>query len=200
MFFLCMLQQEMQGTFASITIERWAGRVTGRRRAEVTKTARSEAVSALSGINRVAFIAFDGRGSLSGTAPATYSGLLFGNPVMGATRRLAVAVHVRNSSKRRQAVPVVTVFAASGTSFGFAEEEQRQGLSRPLRLRRRREKGTAMSFGIYIVGFLILIGGLIYGAVILHIAAQWIAVGAIVLFGLAILKGVQATRGKDPSK
>ena len=43
-----------------------------------------------------------------------------------------------------------------------------------------------MSFGIYIVGFLILIGGLIYGAVILHIAAHWIAVGAIVLLGLAI--------------
>jgi len=64
---------------------------------------------------------------------------------------------------------------------------------------RKREKGTAMSFGIYIVGFLILIAGLIYAAVLLHIAAQWIAVGAIVLVGLAILKGVQATRGKDPS-
>jgi hypothetical protein len=47
---------------------------------------------------------------------------------------------------------------------------------------------------------LILIGGLIYGALILHIAPQWIAVGAIVLLGLAILKGVQSTRGKDPSK
>jgi len=64
----------------------------------------------------------------------------------------------------------------------------------------KREKETAMSFGIYIVGFLILIGGLIYGAVILHIAAHWIAVGAIVLFGLAVLKGVQATRGKYPSQ
>ena len=58
----------------------------------------------------------------------------------------------------------------------------------------------SMSFGIYIVGFLIVIGGLIYGAAILHVAAHWIAVGAIVLFGLAILKGVQATRGKDPSQ
>jgi hypothetical protein len=56
-----------------------------------------------------------------------------------------------------------------------------------------------MSFGIYILGFLILISGLIYAAVILHIAAHWIAVGAIVLLGLAILKGVQATRRKDPS-
>ena len=56
-----------------------------------------------------------------------------------------------------------------------------------------------MSFGIYIAGFLIVIGGLIYGAVILHIAAHWIVVGAIVLVGLAIVKGVQVTRGKDPS-
>jgi hypothetical protein len=56
-----------------------------------------------------------------------------------------------------------------------------------------------MSFGIYIVGFLILIGGLIYGAVILHVAPHWIAVGVIVLVGLAIVKGVQATRGKDPA-
>jgi hypothetical protein len=61
-------------------------------------------------------------------------------------------------------------------------------------------KGIAMSFGIYIVGFLILIGGLIYGAAILHVATHWIAVGAIVLLGLAVLKGVQATRGKDPSQ
>ena len=56
-----------------------------------------------------------------------------------------------------------------------------------------------MSFGIYIVGFLILIGGLIWAAVILHLAAQWIAVGAIVLLGLAILTGVKATRQKDPT-
>lgn len=56
-----------------------------------------------------------------------------------------------------------------------------------------------MSFGIYIAGFLILICGLIYGAVILHVAPHWIAVGAIVLLGLAILTGVQKTRGKDPS-
>jgi hypothetical protein len=56
-----------------------------------------------------------------------------------------------------------------------------------------------MSFGIYIAGFLILIAGLIYGAVLLHISAQWIAVGAIVLLGLAVLTGVKATRQRDPS-
>jgi len=57
-----------------------------------------------------------------------------------------------------------------------------------------------MSFAIYLVGFLIMIGGLIYGAVLLHIAPHWIAVGGLILVGLAILKGVQSTRAKDPSK
>jgi hypothetical protein len=56
-----------------------------------------------------------------------------------------------------------------------------------------------MSFGIYIVGFLIVISGLIYGAHILHVPGQWIFVGALVLTGVGILTGVKATRQKDPS-
>ena len=54
-----------------------------------------------------------------------------------------------------------------------------------------------MSFAIYIVGYLILIGGLIYGAVLMHVPAHWIVVGALVLTGLALVTGVQATRQKD---
>ena len=54
-----------------------------------------------------------------------------------------------------------------------------------------------MSFGIYVVGFLIAIGGLIYGASILHVATHWIVVGALVLAGVGILTGVTATRQKD---
>ena len=56
-----------------------------------------------------------------------------------------------------------------------------------------------MSFGIYAAGFAILIGGLIYGAHLMHVPAHWIAVGAIVLLGLGILSGVKATRQRDPS-
>jgi hypothetical protein len=56
-----------------------------------------------------------------------------------------------------------------------------------------------MSFGIYSIGFVIVIGGLIYAAYLLHIPAHWIAVGAVVLLGVGILTGVKATRQKDPT-
>jgi hypothetical protein len=57
-----------------------------------------------------------------------------------------------------------------------------------------------MSFGLYSIGFAIVIGGLIYAAHLLHVPAHWIAVGAIILIGAGILKGVKATRQKDPVK
>jgi hypothetical protein len=54
-----------------------------------------------------------------------------------------------------------------------------------------------MSFAIYIVGFVIVVIGLIYGAVLLHVPAHWIVVGGLVLVGAGILMGVKATRQKD---
>jgi hypothetical protein len=56
-----------------------------------------------------------------------------------------------------------------------------------------------MSFGIYIAGFVLVIGGLIYGATLLHVPSNWIVVGTVVLLGVGILSGVKATRQKDPS-
>ena len=38
-----------------------------------------------------------------------------------------------------------------------------------------------MSFGLYSMGFAILIGGLIYGAHLMHMPARWFVVGAVVL-------------------
>jgi hypothetical protein len=55
-----------------------------------------------------------------------------------------------------------------------------------------------MSFGLYSIGFVIVIAGLVYAAHLMHMPAQWIAVGAIVLIGIGILSGVKATRQKDP--
>jgi hypothetical protein len=55
-----------------------------------------------------------------------------------------------------------------------------------------------MSFGIYAIGFAIVISGLIYAAYLMHMPAHWIAAAAIVLVGLGILKAVKVTRQKDP--
>jgi xanthine/uracil/vitamin C permease (AzgA family) len=56
-----------------------------------------------------------------------------------------------------------------------------------------------MSFGIYAVGFAILIAGLAYVAHLMRMPPHWIAAGAIVLVGLGILSAVKATRQKDPA-
>jgi hypothetical protein len=55
-----------------------------------------------------------------------------------------------------------------------------------------------MSFGLYAIGFAILIGGLVYAAYLVHMPAHWIVVGAIGLLGVGILSAVKATRQKDP--
>jgi tellurite resistance protein TehA-like permease len=54
-----------------------------------------------------------------------------------------------------------------------------------------------MSFGIYAIGFAILICGLVYAAHLMHMPQHWIVAGAIVLMGAGILSGVKATRHKD---
>lgn len=55
-----------------------------------------------------------------------------------------------------------------------------------------------MSFGLYSIGFVIVIAGLIYVAYLLHVPAHWIAAGTIVLLGVGVLKAVKTTRQKDP--
>lgn len=57
-----------------------------------------------------------------------------------------------------------------------------------------------MSFTLYLVGFIILILGLVMGAYYLHVPPRWIGVGVVVLVGIGILSGVSNTRGRDPSK
>jgi len=56
-----------------------------------------------------------------------------------------------------------------------------------------------MSFGLYILGFVILIIGLAIGAHLAHMPSQWIAVGVVVLVGIGIVKGVGSARRPDPS-
>lgn len=63
---------------------------------------------------------------------------------------------------------------------------------------RELESQWRVSFAIYLVGFIILIGGLAYGASLAGPATQWIVVGVLVLLGLGIAMGVTRTRQKDP--
>jgi uncharacterized membrane protein YiaA len=55
-----------------------------------------------------------------------------------------------------------------------------------------------MSFGLFILGYVIMIIGLALGAHLLNAPPKWIGVGVICLVGLGIARGVTATRQKDP--
>ena len=54
------------------------------------------------------------------------------------------------------------------------------------------------SFAIYLVGMLVLIGGLAYGASLAGLSTHWIAVGVVVLLGIGIVTAVSKTTTKDP--
>jgi uncharacterized membrane protein AbrB (regulator of aidB expression) len=54
------------------------------------------------------------------------------------------------------------------------------------------------TFAIYLIGMLIVIGGLAYLATLLHVPTPWIIGGAVVLLGIGVLGGATKTRRKDP--
>jgi hypothetical protein len=56
------------------------------------------------------------------------------------------------------------------------------------------------NLAIFIIGFLILIGGLAYGASMAGMSPQWIAVGVAVLAGVGVVLGVTKTRTKEQSQ
>ena len=54
------------------------------------------------------------------------------------------------------------------------------------------------SFGIYLIGFIVFIIGVAFGAYLLGAPPMWIGVGVIVLIGIGILTGVSRTKRPDP--
>ena len=54
------------------------------------------------------------------------------------------------------------------------------------------------SFGLYIIGFIVLIVGLALAANLLGVSSTWIMIGVVVLIGIGILTGVSRTRRPDP--
>ncbi len=57
-----------------------------------------------------------------------------------------------------------------------------------------------MSYGLYVLGAVIVIVGLVYGAVLLRVPTPWLGVITLVLLGLAVLSGVKQTRERDHSR
>jgi hypothetical protein len=54
------------------------------------------------------------------------------------------------------------------------------------------------AFSLYVIGFVVLLGGLIYGAYLLDVPRQWIAVGALVVAGFGVMSAVAHTKRRDP--
>jgi hypothetical protein len=62
-----------------------------------------------------------------------------------------------------------------------------------------KEGRLGMSFGIYAIGYLVLIAGVAYLAHLMHIPQHYIVAIAVIMLGVGIVTGVQTTRHKDPS-
>ena len=61
---------------------------------------------------------------------------------------------------------------------------------------------TAMSaFMLYVIGFFVMLGGLVYGAYLLHVPHTWIIVGTLIVLGLGVMSAVSHTKRRDePTK
>jgi hypothetical protein len=52
---------------------------------------------------------------------------------------------------------------------------------------------------IYLIGTLLVVAGLAYGASRVGISQVWIIAGALVIIGMGLMGGIVKTRQKDPS-
>jgi hypothetical protein len=57
---------------------------------------------------------------------------------------------------------------------------------------------SKMSFGLYLIGFIIVVVGVAFGAHLMNVPARWIGVIVLILLGLGIVTGVTTTRRRDP--
>lgn len=55
-----------------------------------------------------------------------------------------------------------------------------------------------MNMGIYMVGFLVFMGGVAWGLSVIGVSQTYILIACLVLLGIGIMMGVSRTRMKDP--
>jgi hypothetical protein len=69
-----------------------------------------------------------------------------------------------------------------------------------MRLQRPGLGGTSMTnMVVYLIGTLLVVAGLAYGANRIGINQAWIIAGALVIIGLGLMGGIVKTRQKDPA-
>lgn len=56
-----------------------------------------------------------------------------------------------------------------------------------------------MSFILYMIGFLIFLAGLAWGASVAGVPTLYIGIGALIILGIGVFSAVARTRSKDPS-
>jgi len=54
-----------------------------------------------------------------------------------------------------------------------------------------------MSFGLYLAGFVLVIGGTAWALSLAHVPGVWIGIVCVILLGLGMVTGVGKTRMKD---
>jgi hypothetical protein len=57
-----------------------------------------------------------------------------------------------------------------------------------------------MNFLIYMLGMVLLVAAVAYGAHLLGLSTQWIVIGVIALLGIGLMGGIVKTRQKDPAQ
>jgi uncharacterized membrane protein YiaA len=56
------------------------------------------------------------------------------------------------------------------------------------------------SFAWYLIGFIVLIIGLAWAAVLLNVPALWVAIGVVVLLGMGIMMATRREKSRDLPK
>ncbi len=54
-----------------------------------------------------------------------------------------------------------------------------------------------MSFALYIIGFIVVVGGVAWGLIAAHVPLTWVMITCVILVGIGIVTGVSRTRSKD---
>ena len=54
-----------------------------------------------------------------------------------------------------------------------------------------------MSFGLYILGFVIVIGGVAWALITAHVAPLYVMITSVIMLGIGILSAVTHARSKD---